>query len=341
MTKLFTLLCSILLVSTVANAQSYTFSMRTETYTDLDGGRSINEDDVWNEDLDKAIPLGFTFRLFGDPVDTLYFFRSGTLTNSFERSNDEFSGHLMSPGSYALVDRAVVDGADAASKSPVTYQVVGDAPSRIGIIEWENAGFSYDISDNQSSTLFTNFQLWLFEANGTIEIHYGPNEPGTDMDLTEPVVVLLKDYYYSDSQAQETFAEFSYLSGAATNPEYLQIPVGADLDEVDYELSSYPEPNTVYRFTTTGASGLFGPAAEVASFDVFPNPTADRFQLRLPAGLSGRVIQLTILDIAGRQVRDQSWQNDAVDLSGLPRGLYQLRLRTDTGLTLAGRVVKL
>ena len=341
MTKLITLLCSILLLAGVANAQSYTFSKRTETYADLDGGRSINENDVWDEDLDKAIPLGFTFRLFGDPVDTLYFLTSNQLTNSFERSDDEFSGHLVVPGSYALVDRAVADGANTPSKSPVTYQVTGNAPSRIGVIEWENAGFSYDVSDERASTLYTNVQLWLYEADGTMEIHYGPNEAGTDMDLTEPIVALLKDYLYSDSQDQETFAEFSYLSGASANPIFMQIPVGDDLDEYEFELDDYPAPNTVYRFTATEPSGLFGPAAEVTSFDVFPNPTADRFHLRLPADLTDRVVQVGVFDVSGRRVADLPvLHGGPLDLSGLPGGLYQLRLRTDTGLTLAGRVVK-
>ena len=328
------------------SAQSLNFAVTNSPYTKFEGGTSVNQGKNWN--YDREIPLGFTFTWFGTEVDTLVLVGAGNLLTNIKLSDidgnkDQFGHLLYLNPDEDLTDREVND--EKPSQSPITYHLTGQRPNRIGILQYENAGFYDDLRADGISDLFTNFQLWLYEVDGTIELHYGESSPAVlagDSTVSGGVAIV-EDYAYIYSTDEESFLTAYYLKGEANNPTLVQASLEDSKKpgfEDSLELSSFPASGTIYRFTTTGASGLFGPAPEVASFDVFPNPTADRFYLRLPADLSGRAVRLAVFDVAGRQVRDQAWQNDAVDLSGLPGGLYQLRLRTDTGLALSGRVVK-
>jgi len=66
-------------------------------------------------------------------------------------------------------------GDTAVSQSNISYQLVGMEGSRILKIEWNNVGFFDELSGDNVSTGFTNFQLWLMEGTNDIEIHFGPN----------------------------------------------------------------------------------------------------------------------------------------------------------------------
>ncbi|MFD2787987.1 alpha/beta hydrolase-fold protein [Hymenobacter rubripertinctus] len=66
------------------------------------------------------------------------------------------------------------------------------------------------------------------------------------------------------------------------------------------------------------------PAASLA-FSAYPNPAHDRLTLRLPADV--REARVEILELSGRMVRKEKLRNgDALDVSPLAKGLYQLRV---------------
>ncbi|MGB3801879.1 MAG: hypothetical protein WA952_18820, partial [Lewinella sp.] len=212
MYKLFTPLWLLLWLSGQIGSQSYTFSVDSETYIDLDGGLALTGTSNWGRDVDLEIdiPLGFTFSLFGRPIDTLYYFHTDLYTSP-ERSDGIINCDALVASTSSLADRGSVNDGD--SQSPITYHLTGDAPARIGIIEWENAGYRDDISDNDASAAYTNFQIWLYEKSGTIELHYGPNSPGEldGVDIIEPGVIMIKDYYYNPDSDSLSWTELFYL----------------------------------------------------------------------------------------------------------------------------------
>jgi len=67
------------------------------------------------------------------------------------------------------------------------------------------------------------------------------------------------------------------------------------------------------------------PAAPVAGFDVFPNPTAGPLRVAVPAGFGLREVQ--VLDALGRVVRRRATSGPAADLrlAGLAPGWYLVR----------------
>ena len=328
------------------SAQSFNFAVANAPYTKFEGGSSVNQGKNW--DYDREIPLGFTFTWFGTEVDTLVLVGGGNLLTDIKLSdidgnNDQF-GHLL----YLNPDEDLIDresDEEKPSQSPITYHLTGQRPNRIGVLQYENAGFYDDLRADGISDLYTNFQLWLYEVDGTIELHYGESSPAVlagDSTVSGGVVIV-QDYAYIYSTDEESFLTAYYLKGEANTPTLAQASLEDSKKpgfEDSLELSSLPVSGTIYRFTTTGASGLFGPAAEVTSLSVFPNPTADGFRLQIPADVTDRITRVGIYDLAGRQVLDQPFRNDPVSMAGLPGGLYHVRMQTDTGRTLSGRVVK-
>ncbi|WP_116105950.1 T9SS type A sorting domain-containing protein [Lewinella sp. IMCC34191] len=340
MYKYFTI-CLLLCVSGSLSAQSYAFSVDTETYIDRDGGLLLSGTSNWGNDYDLGfdIPLGFAFSFFGRSIDTLYFYERGLYTVP-QPAGDIYTGDIMIPNVADLADRS--PAVDGDSRSPITYHLVGDAPARIGIIEWENVGYENDIYTNNSSTEYTNYQVWLHEEDGTIEIHYGQSSAGViaGLEETEPGVLMVKDYYENPATDSIGWAEIFYLKGDAESPLWGEIATVEALDTVEYVLTSNPLSGAVYRFTATETTALFGPADHLTPCEVFPNPTGGRLELRLPGELSSRIIRIGVFDAAGHQVRDRENVAGDIDLTGLPGGLYHLRLMTDSGQSLVARVVK-
>ncbi|PPK88158.1 putative secreted protein (Por secretion system target) [Neolewinella xylanilytica] len=335
--------CLLLCLSGYLSAQSYSFSVDTETYVDREDGRLLSGTSNWGSDYDLGfdIPLGFPFSFFGRSIDTLYFYERGLYTVP-QPADDIFTGDLMVPNVADLADRS--PAAEGDSRSPITYHLTGNAPARIGIIEWENVGYEDDIYRNNSSTEYTNFQVWLHEEDGTIEIHYGPSSAGViaGLEETEPGVVMVKDYYENPATDSASWAELFYLKGDAASPRWEGIETIEALDTLDLLLNNHAVSGTVYRFTAreTSPSGLFQPAANPAPLPVFPNPTTGRFAIDLAGDLRLGEGRLNVYDAAGRAVGDLAYPAADFDLSALPDGLYHLRLSTENGRPLVGRIVK-
>ena len=84
------------------------------------------------------------------------------------------------------------------------------------------------------------------------------------------------------------------------------------------------------------------PAAPASiGLEVFPNPTAGALTFRLPA--TTRIAAVEVLDLAGRRLTALGGTGNELNLdlraTGLAPGVYVYRLRTATGVVVAGRVV--
>ncbi|MDO7875197.1 T9SS type A sorting domain-containing protein [Hymenobacter sp. ASUV-10] len=97
-----------------------------------------------------------------------------------------------------------------------------------------------------------------------------------------------------------------------------------------------------YRSTTVSVLlNSFPTAAATAAatvVDIYPNPAQAQFTVRLPAGFGPA--QAELLNSLGQVVRQQALPAQvAVPTTGLPAGVYTLRLRPATGPALTRRVV--
>lgn len=80
-----------------------------------------------------------------------------------------------------------------------------------------------------------------------------------------------------------------------------------------------------------------------STLEIFPNPASETVQICLPGIATARATTVQVLDMLGRPVRQRTAQlggteTIAVDLRGLPAGIYAVRVQT-AGADYTGRVV--
>ncbi|MEA1877816.1 MAG: T9SS type A sorting domain-containing protein [Bacteroidota bacterium] len=137
----------------------------------------MNEGGVWGKNDSFTVELGFDLPVVGGTVSSVGFepgYGFSFPTDAFYRL---FLFHWPFGGSF-LCDREHDGGA---SESPLDYEIVGSQGERIVKVQWENAGFRWDMDSVNWQGAVTptfsdwiDFQFWFYEADGRIEIHFGP-----------------------------------------------------------------------------------------------------------------------------------------------------------------------
>lgn len=143
----------------------------------MDGTSFMTTGDQVSSPL-RALPAGFAFPFFSDPMNVpthfsvstngiaqLYTSAMGTGSTS---SANAFLPNASSPAGLLSVfwDDLEIAPADAPG-ADIRFALIGSAPSRRLVIEWINASQWLDSPDTS-----LRFQIKLFETSGTIEYHY-------------------------------------------------------------------------------------------------------------------------------------------------------------------------
>lgn len=223
MKRLFTIwLSAFLLLSTGTKGQTYVFEFETGVYTDLDNLTIITHPVIpWVEN-DWTLDIGFDFPFFDMTFSTVTI-NDGTLYFSDDLFVDAF-------GTSGLIDRGIFVPTDP-TLSPVGYQVSGSSGNRIFQFEYENASFDFGTVDD-----FINFQIWLYEATGAIEVRIGPGE-------VAPEVYNLFNWdgpYIGISNLLDS--EFLYIQDDPENPTVYTA------DDASTGFIGTPPSGMVYRF---------------------------------------------------------------------------------------------
>ncbi|MDX5320097.1 MAG: hypothetical protein LPK45_03410, partial [Bacteroidota bacterium] len=145
-----------ILASMGALAQdNYSFTTRTENYTEMTSGTVISDSD-W-DDFEVRMAMPFAFKYFGESVDSI------TIADDGLYFTTEFDDYLSPHG-----QDAVARGADM---SPVSYRIDGTGSNRILKVQWPNITF-VDTKDGFVGD-FVNYQVWMYEGTNVIEFHIG------------------------------------------------------------------------------------------------------------------------------------------------------------------------
>ena len=211
-------------------AQSYSFSQSKGLYTHLENGTSINAEKVWSGFQSFSIPIGFSF----DYIDS-----------TFTSVSLEATGRLIfDENHYYYADMFVVAGMQDKgtenSLSPLSYELSGTIGDQVLKIEINNATYKKDLS----STI--NYQIWLYENNGTIELHMGPNSiehPETTLDRGP-----FSGVFNMISFSPTTYAYGYALLGSSESPSDTTF-VGTGTNSFGLTLDGVPVDSSIYRFT--------------------------------------------------------------------------------------------
>lgn len=304
-------------ISNALKAQSYNFTTEIETYTDLQNPVSLNNGVVWDM-ADYIIPIGFEFMYFKSYIDTLFFLDSAPCILS---SSDEEGGNhqIIIPFGTTLVDRGYPTNH---SLSPLSYELSGEVGNRILKIEWKNVGFMMEFYMNETLNDYTNFQMWLYEKDGKIEIHYGPTQilfPQYAYVYESGASVSLVPKYDYD---MDTISNQSlFLSGNPINPSMIQTNDYVYLD------GTIPA-NTIYMFNNLCVNVK---TLDYNSSLVYPNPVTDRLHIRAdfknPFSTESYIM---VRDLLGKVLYSDeviSSNNEfEIPVSFLRNGLYQIAI---------------
>ena len=317
-------------------AQAYDFNVLTDVYSDLTESTSLTKGMTW-EDLELTIPIGFDFQYFDTTLTHLFmlegYLGGVLLSDSIERG----FVYILTPYGAQIVDRGydLSVGVSSGGLSDISYKLEGNIGSRILKVEWRNVGFYWELVDDNVSTDFTNFQLWLYEGSNTIEMHYGPNsitQPNLSFEDAEGTIVALVPKYdvINDKIVEQNGL---VLMGDPTAPVLRQISDLAFISNLEGVI-----PNgTTYQFSlqTTANSE---PKLLPLKISMYPNPTKDFINIDYKEGKPINSIQ--ILNSSGQVISQIIDANGTIDVSDLNSGIYIIQFTTESGRIVNQKIVK-
>lgn len=208
---------------------TYDFTLNSTIWDFLHNPTVITNNQVW-DDPEFSIPVDFDFYLNGIQIDSLSFRSGGGAELEGIDASGQETDMFIIPFGADIIDRGYNT---SVASSEISYKLIGSEGSHILQIQWKNVGFYNEIDSLGTSTSYTNFQLWLFEANSKIEFIYGPrsieNKPVIFGSFTGPMIGL----------TNSDFSTSFLLSGQATNPTLMNSQA---------YIVGIPNANAVYTF---------------------------------------------------------------------------------------------
>jgi len=296
-------------------SQNIPYYANTEliSYEDLSGSTTINGVEVWNSNYSTPVYFNFDFEILGQNYTSLNVLAGGI---EFAGYGDKELMLIHTPfGGYFMKDRG-----SSLSESPISYLIEGQEGEKILKIEWKNAGFEEWAAEFDPDNDYTNFQIWLFEEDNHIEIHWGKSMSGygdTFSDFIDPL-------FFIDDPFAFTFF------GTADNPSY---------DYVDYSEPTYfmidalPSEGIVYNLYPNLEYTNINHASSSSLFEIYPVPSNGLINIK-----SNRFdksnYNIEVYDISGRLCYKSNLcktESQVLDLSEYQTGEYLLYIQNSEG----------
>lgn len=276
-----------------AQTNIYNFEVDNQPWEPLQNSVNLLPGEVW-DDPELAIPIGFPFSYFGKTQDSLFQIDLGA-GFVFEQSHIEGPEGvpipLIFPYISDIIDRGDITGV---SQSPISYLVDGAPGERIFKLEYLNAGFFEDFTGDD----FVNFQLWLHEATGIIEVRFGPrqitNFEEVHFDWGGPSVFLIDGYELFPGGTTGNISYWASVTGSTTDPI---LDVQTDLDPAVLDMnmipvmSGDPVDGAVYRFLPSMTVGVSQPE-KPQILNLYPTLAATKITVDCPSAGIVRVVSL-------------------------------------------------
>ncbi|MEZ5015567.1 MAG: T9SS type A sorting domain-containing protein [Flavipsychrobacter sp.] len=307
--------CWVLVLS--VHAQPYYFSRRMETYQEITNDTSIDNGRTWGGVQGIVLPIGFTYKFMGQNFTQ---FRLETTA----RLVFDPSTHFYYADGFAAVgiqDRGYSKGLNLSKR---TYKVEGSIGNRIMKIQVKNAGCASDTS------VFMNFQLWLYEGSNDFELHMGPNNVTAS---TSFVLGPLSGVHHLKSITPLNYDYGLMVYGNTAMPDDSTLSSSGVVFD-NYELQGSPVANTVYKYSLQPPTSIQEPRRDKTGLIIYPTITTGMVY----AKTSIEVEKVSLLDLNGSCVRES---NDyPLNINDLPNGVYCLKTSDKSGKTFFSRVVK-
>lgn len=279
---------------------SYRFEQTTGAYADLSGHTVIQNPNFGSGDLFLVDLTGETFRFYKTP------FTFGGTTTFYLQTNgnirvDDGSSTIIVDGAFIFLDS--ID-----NNSEISYKVEGASGNKIVKVQWKNLKIRTGQPDN-----FINIQIWVYQATGIIEIHYGPSSASNASGFTETgnTAGINVGIFHVPTDFSK-FYEKLWLNNEPSN-----LVIDSSTQFAFKALKGVPPNGSVYRFVPK-FSLVSSPEIKGGKLvAMYPNPAAN--EVNFTAHQSG-----IITDITGKTVMAFT-EAEAINVSGLSPGTYLLK----------------
>lgn len=311
-----TLLAGLLLATITSDAQNYyNFAKSTDTYTDLTTSTNMNGNVPWMYEDFGPISSAFPIYVFGETFSSFGFEDDNFVLVKTLPAGEEYV--YIAPISGYFQDRNTTG--TGASQSPISYKVDGTSGSRILKLELKNAGLEVEYDNNATTNLYTNYQIWFYEADKSIEFRFGPNNV-TNIATLNDEGTYWSIFLYEATNGDKAGA----VTGNTNTPSYGEYN---DPSQITTNLNSLPAANTVYRFAV---NPLAVKDQEKIEFSMFPNPATNLLNLTFTNTVNK---PYSVYDLMGREVLKGFLNNASeaqINVGSLQNGSYILRIAGST-----------
>lgn len=311
------LVCCLLLSSISFAQHRYELSVDLQSnYLEFTDGTSLTNGMTFGEpDQEIALlDLGFPFQLFDKNVEALQLLRDGLVLREFDgQIVDSWRINLPT----AVVDRAFDEnsGPQMGGLSDIRYRVVGTTGSRIGQIQFKNCGTHYSVvNPNGNNVDSMNFQIWLYEADNTIEYHFGTCSTQERQDQTNarPRIDIVFNKDISSLYNRDYY-------GFGGDPDFPQMVINDDPNYTGHgQLQEDPSHGSVWRFGRLNTLSL-NESEMSTDPKLYPNPSSERIFI----SASNDISEVKVFDNLGRLVLSAS--SNSIDIRQLRSGTYLVK----------------
>lgn len=301
-----TLLSLALLIANTAFTQSYVFSTFTDEYNELTDPVVFTDEPDW-DDPAILITMPFNFQMGDMDVPILSQLGLGAEWGGFTSMELSMAGYYPD----------VINGENPSSQ--IAWKTVGNDGNRILKIEYDNAAFYNEVSQNSTDENRVNFQMWFYEVDNAIEFRFGESNI-TDPELVYdgfqgPPIYIATDVNFNTGAASFV----GVLTGDPSNPDMEVLTNFFDVG-LEQSLNGTPANGRVYRFAP-GTVGVDNSIQE--KFSLYPTIAQQELNLRgdIVFGDAYRIISLD-----GRTVSSGLLSSSTVDVSSLASGTYLFQI---------------
>jgi hypothetical protein len=296
------------IISLITNGQ-YELTVAHETYLPLVTPISLNENKIW-DGTSFQVNLPFPFKVNGQTFTSINVLGGGGISFPVANGNRELYVYHIPFGGYMLKDKGT-----SVSLSPLNYKITGITGQQILKVEWKNAGFVqwYTTSDTSD---YVDFQIWLFENDHHLEIHFGNNKtgPGTYNEsggFTGPSVKL-------------KFDNCSNILGVLGNANNPTGEIHSQCTPYYNFIDATPGNGTVYRFNQTFITGIIETPAD--QLTLYPNPFSENFTCIFSEEQKNATILIT--DLFGKKIREINFngRQKTIEKEGMSSGMYLIQI---------------
>ncbi len=201
-------------------------------------------------------------------------------------------------------------------QSEISMEAIGNPGDYVIKFQWKNVGLKGHFEND-----YLNFQIWLFQKTGKIEIHIGPSQITSNLAFNKfngpKTGVMLSNSNFSE------IYQSSYLSQDPEKPEKESF---TNL----ITLNGTPSDSTVYIFNPINNS--LNTNNSLSNLSLYPNPANNI----LKTGNIFNMKYVKIHSIDGKLVYEMHSSNqgeipNTIDISKLETGPYIIEIESETG----------